>query len=90
MDPYSVLGCHLNDSSETIRQRYFELSRRYHPDRCAEGIGYMKRVHAAYDALREGRPSLLPRPFQELGFETIPTPMQYVRRLLSHPRLRLD
>lgn len=88
MNPYVVLGCRPGDSAEVIRQRYFELSRRYHPDKCSNGDEHMKLVNQAYDMLRESQPSLVPRPFQDLGFDTIPTPMQYVRRLLSQPRLR--
>ena len=32
-DPFSVLGCSPSDSVKTIRKRYKELIRQYHPDR---------------------------------------------------------
>ena len=47
-DPYRELGVSPLDSEATIRERYRELARRYHPDRGGDSEA-MQRLNAAYE-----------------------------------------
>jgi DnaJ-domain-containing protein 1 len=47
-DPYRELGVSPLDSEATIRERYRELARRYHPDRGGDAEA-MRRLNAAYE-----------------------------------------
>lgn len=77
MDPYRVLGVDSKADLPTIRAAYFDLMRRYHPDRTGGDEAAQKRARdinlafdllkdagrrAAYDRTRPARPGAAGRP----------------------------
>ena len=88
MDPYSILNCSPNDSMKKIHENYIKLCKQYHPDKYKDDTK-MKEINHAYDTIKNNKTNkpLIPEGFSKLGFDHIPTPDQYVRRLLQNPGL---
>ncbi len=53
-DPFHALGVSPMDSDQSIRERYRELARRYHPDR-GGNAEEMKRINDAYERVLSHR-----------------------------------
>ena len=53
LDYYEILGVSSDASSEEIRKRYIELSRKYHPDVCKDqnATKKMTKINVAYETL---------------------------------------
>src|SRR5438094_8445156 len=61
---YAILGVPIDADSETIKQAYRQLARRYHPDLAGPGGAVqMKRINRAYDVLGD--------PEKRLNYDTI-------------------
>ncbi len=61
MDPYKVLGVHMNSTDEEIKKAYRDLARKYHPDKYADtdlaelAAEKMKEINAAYEEINRLR-----------------------------------
>lgn len=54
MNPYTVLGCSSVDSLDTIKKKYRELSKMYHPDNPVTGDSVkFQEVNKAFNLLKE-------------------------------------
>lgn len=56
-DYYKILGVTKNATSETIRQAYINLVKKYHPDVCHEPFAeeLLKKINQAYDVLSDSQ-----------------------------------
>ena len=52
---YEILGASRNDTPEEIKQKYKELSLKFHPDKAKSALSEnnMKQVNEAYDTLKD-------------------------------------
>jgi len=59
-NPWSVLGLEPGTDLETVKKRYRELARKYHPDfnKSPEAEQKMKEINEAYDAIIHGKANL--------------------------------
>ena len=84
---YKILGVTEKDSKETIRNKYINLLRKYHPDR--HGNKYLdkcQKINYAYKKILEEKENpkhFVPKGFQNLGFRKIPTVDEYIRKILK-------
>jgi hypothetical protein len=53
-DPYAFLGASRTDSEVTLREKYRELARKFHPDRGGDAT-QMRRLNEAYEAILQHR-----------------------------------
>jgi hypothetical protein len=61
---YAILGVPIDADSDTLKQAYRQLARRYHPDLAGpDGAVQMKRINRAYDVLSD--------PQKRLNYDTI-------------------
>ncbi|WP_285007298.1 J domain-containing protein [Lactococcus garvieae] len=53
--PYSILGCSPEDSFETIKQVYRDLSKVYHPDKNKSAVAElkMKKINTAWETIQK-------------------------------------
>ena len=88
---YEVLGADSTTSLKDLKKKYIKLMRQTHPDK-----GYdeelCKNINEAYQKILEFKLNgfcednnlpLVPKKFQEMGFEKIPTAHEYVRELIK-------
>lgn len=88
---YEVLGVDSTTSLKDLKKKYIKLMRQTHPDK-----GYdeelCKKINEAYQKILEFKLNgfcednnlpLVPKKFQEMGFEKIPTAHEYVRELIK-------
>lgn len=54
-DPYLVLGVNYSDDFKTIRKKFIELCRKYHPDKVGtnEFLDLMKEINNAYEKIKK-------------------------------------
>tara|TARA_B100000989_G_C19399164_1_gene409194 strand:- start:119 stop:508 length:390 start_codon:yes stop_codon:yes gene_type:complete len=90
MDKYFfILGCTPADSKKTIKKKYYQLMKIYHPDKTQNSPELLKKcqeLNEAYEKImnEEAPVSIIPLGFRKMGFvDKIPTTDQYVRRLLA-------
>lgn len=86
---YSILNSCPGDSMKKIHENYIKLCKQYHPDKYKDDTK-MKEINHAYDTIKNNNNNnnpFIPEGFSKLGFDHIPTPDQYVRRLLKNPGL---
>tara|TARA_B100001063_G_C16623824_1_gene482120 strand:+ start:451 stop:840 length:390 start_codon:yes stop_codon:yes gene_type:complete len=90
MDKYFfILGCTPNDSKKTIKKKYYQLMKIYHPDKTQNSPELLKKcqeLNEAYEKImnEEAPVSIIPLGFRKMGFvDKIPTTHEYVTRLLA-------
>ena len=90
MDKYFfILGCTPADSKKTIKKKYHQLMKIYHPDKTQNSPELLKKcqeLNEAYEKImnEEAPVSIIPLGFRKMGFvDKIPTTDQYVRRLIE-------
>ena len=56
-DALNILDCATSSTLEDIKSAYRRACKMYHPDRNPAGLEMMKLINAAYDALRDYKPT---------------------------------
>lgn len=69
MNPYDILGVKPTATKEEIKERYRELTRRWHPDRPGGSESRMKEINAAYKEIEDAgvEPTSRHKPFWKRG-----------------------
>ena len=87
---YLLLGISEEDSKETMRRKYIELMRKYHPDKNGDKyLNKCKKINEAYNKIMGAKDingeycGNLPGGFKNWGFKRVPTLNEYVRRILT-------
>ena len=84
---YKILGVESSESLLEIKKKYIKLMRKTHPDK-GNDDKQCKLINEAYQKIIEFKlnneidfsDNLIPIKFKEMGFDKIPTAMEYVRK----------
>lgn len=86
---YNLLGVKSSMTMKEIKKQYIKLMRKNHPDRSGQDEE-CKKITEAYQKIAQYKlnlkcdnNNLIPLGFTELGFESNPLPMEYVRRKIE-------
>lgn len=88
---YDVLGVDSSLSLKGLKKKYIKLMKQTHPDK-GNDDELCKKINEAYQKILEFKLNglcednnlpLVPKKFQEMGFDKIPTAHEYVRELIK-------
>lgn len=88
---YTLLGADYNTSLKELKKKYINLMKKTHPDK-GNDDKICKEINEAYQKILEHKLNgfceeknlpLVPKKFQEMGFEKIPTLHEYVSTLVK-------
>tara|TARA_Y100001970_G_scaffold315_1_gene378 strand:+ start:621 stop:914 length:294 start_codon:yes stop_codon:yes gene_type:complete len=81
---YEILHSKQGDSMENIKKKYYELMRKYHPDKnkSPEAEEISKKITDAYEKICNKKNYVyepyIPSGFRKMGYDYFPTVTQYV------------
>tara|TARA_B110000261_G_scaffold163960_4_gene211513 strand:- start:990 stop:1472 length:483 start_codon:yes stop_codon:yes gene_type:complete len=87
---FDLLECDKKTPLKEIKKNFIKLMKKTHPDR-GHDDKLCKKINEAYqkildyklDNIIDVSNSLMPIKFREMGFDTMPTPGQYIRRQIE-------
>lgn len=92
---YKLLGVKSNITNKDLKKRYIKLMRESHPDK-GHDDEWCKTINEAYQKILEYKLNgfcennnlpLVPKKFQEMGFDKIPTVHEYVHELIKQQNI---
>lgn len=94
---YKILGSNKKESFAEIKKKYIKLMRKTHPDK-GNDDELCKSINEAYQKIIEFKlnneidfsDNLIPIRFKEMGFDRIPTAMEYVRKRIERSTTLFD
>lgn len=87
---YTILGSDSTTSLQNLKKKYIKLMKKTHPDK-GNDDKLCKKINEAYQKILEFKLNgfcednnlpLVPKTFQEIGFNKIPTAHEYVQELI--------